>query len=1591
MALSLFGRAQCSEITISSDLDYSCAPSKIKFTLNGLDSSKGVVWDLGKGSIYGNDTIYEFYLKPQSIYPKATITLPNDQKCIVKSSSAVEILPKPDPEFVVSRTKLCDGPDSVSFKNLTPNTSRISWVIDGTNYFDASNEQIHHFKTVGSKNISLVVLDSFGCRGIAEFEDVVQVYNDVSVNISASNTSGCVPQVVKFLTKIVDNGEKIVSYQWLLEGATTPFSNLPKLDSALYLNSGSFDVRLKLETDRGCIHDFNKEDFLQFGDTLPIVLDISDSTLCTGDFVEIYAADLPTSAIKWTTPDADVESELDNRIILSYPKTGAFDIAASYLFNQCQSKIHLSEIIQVKEVVADFSSQDYFHCKVPHMVHLENRSRSSDSGQIQYEWRYYQDKNLIAAKNQVNDSIYISEMGLWDVELIVKHQNGCVDTIRRDKAIRVDSMRGDFSVLPPIACIDQTIEINSNTPQSSYVSKDSFYWIFYDKDKSSILSQKFGNSTTISYRDTGKYDIELIAANSIGCADTIRKIDAVEIIIPDIDFSVSNPRICIGESFEFKGTTAPNRANFRHFWSIHHEAERSGSIEFEGNTHLFKPNRPGNYFIKYAHQIHNGCRDSLESPDLLKVNGIDARIDLDTFSGCLPFRVSPVAAINYNFHVGHESDTLSYEWSATPSIGIEISDPYAVEPQFVFTNKGSYKIQLKLTNSTNCKIVRESVIIYAGVTAAIHAPNDKVCVGGTISLKNHSKLLPTKTEWKVFSNGRFDASTKNNLDLTPLSRGNYRIRLIASKKDQCFDTANTIVNAVDVKGDFNISDTQLYCAPAYAQFQAIAQDADTFIWDFGDGNSIKTTDSGIANIYQRNSGWHDGFDIRMISKNALGCSDTALKKDALKVIGPVPKFSMSNQKGCEPLTVNLINESTDAHRFFMNYNDASPLDSSFAGHHQYKRIVLSDSQVFNPSLYAIDSLGCAAVFVPSDSVLVYRTSRAVITTNDTIVCVPQTVNLSDGLSETLKRNWYVNSQFLDTVRVISIAFSEEENAKIQLTVQNEYGCMDTAKKSLSAHVPAKFRLFHENLPCQFEGFQIETIEENTAINFWDWKIDGVSLYTQPSSIEHTFTSPGNHSITVETTDINACRSKEELIVNIPDPLAIPRAEIEYVSFNTQNDIELYWKKSNYADLKFVRGYELPNNLSIFDLPILSSEFTHEVNSVQEVGCYKLQFVDRCMNEGLAKAEHCPVKLQLTSKSDFSISLNWTPYEGWDEVSYYTVYRISPEGELNEIAKLDSDTYSYMDTWLCSQEYGYVVSAHNQDYISYSNRAKHTPKYRGISEKIPVDLATVSGNEFIEVLWGRSSDNSFREYELSIYDLTERKLLDKIILDAQRYVHLECDIHQKRYRYEIRSINHCNDQSAVGLPGGNILLTSNYIDHRAELTWSSYELWENGIERYAIELMVDGAFKEIESVQGNITTFVDKHARPEVRGVREYRIRAYSNNQPQMVSTSNIANVIGPSEVYIPNAFSPNRDGLNDEFKPYGRFVDFLSKSGINAYRMTIYNRWGEKLFETSDTEKGWDGQYRNESVQAGSYLYHIHLVGLDRKIYELKGQLNLIK
>lgn len=120
------------------------------------------------------------------------------------------------------------------------------------------------------------------------------------------------------------------------------------------------------------------------------------------------------------------------------------------------------------------------------------------------------------------------------------------------------------------------------------------------------------------------------------------------------------------------------------------------------------------------------------------------------------------------------------------------------------------------------------------------------------------------------------------------------------------------------------------------------------------------------------------------------------------------------------------------------------------------------------------------------------------------------------------------------------------------------------------------------------------------------------------------------------------------------------------------------------------------------------------------------------------------------------------------------------------------------------------------------------------------------------------------------------------------------------------------------------------------------------------------------------------------GTTRVTLRVSLGAEGAAVDSTAIRVTISESKLSFPNAFSPNGDGINDIYKAkeYQSLVEF------HAY---IYNRWGQKLFEWTNPEEGWDGTYNGKDVKDGVYFVLVKAKGADGRDYNIRKDVNLLR
>lgn len=117
----------------------------------------------------------------------------------------------------------------------------------------------------------------------------------------------------------------------------------------------------------------------------------------------------------------------------------------------------------------------------------------------------------------------------------------------------------------------------------------------------------------------------------------------------------------------------------------------------------------------------------------------------------------------------------------------------------------------------------------------------------------------------------------------------------------------------------------------------------------------------------------------------------------------------------------------------------------------------------------------------------------------------------------------------------------------------------------------------------------------------------------------------------------------------------------------------------------------------------------------------------------------------------------------------------------------------------------------------------------------------------------------------------------------------------------------------------------------------------------------------------------------------YSVQLIAQNQNQCSDTIiKSYEITGEESIFIPNAFTPNNDKINDVFKPFG--------SGIMSFKMQIFARWGELIYTSNHIDNGWDGKNpkNDQTYKSDVYVYVIEVVDRKGKTHYYQGHFTLL-
>ncbi|MFI5222608.1 MAG: gliding motility-associated C-terminal domain-containing protein, partial [Bacteroidia bacterium] len=273
--------------------------------------------------------------------------------------------------------------------------------------------------------------------------------------------------------------------------------------------------------------------------------------------------------------------------------------------------------------------------------------------------------------------------------------------------------------------------------------------------------------------------------------------------------------------------------------------------------------------------------------------------------------------------------------------------------------------------------------------------------------------------------------------------------------------------------------------------------------------------------------------------------------------------------------------------------------------------------------------------------------------------------------------------------------------------------------------------------------------------------------------------------------------------------------------------------------------------------------------------------------------------------------------------------------------------------------------------------------------INFSTVTVQGDKNIGVYWERSQESNFQNYILTRHDLNDYSKISPVYstsnLNDTGFVDQNVSVHLRSYCYIISQVNECGLQSIKNPEACSILLKGNVQPFEHSLLWNGYNYWNLGVSQYDVNRIQPALNVEfIGSNPDKDTAAIDENLNYENGDYFYYVVAHESVKGRNNISTSNQVELIQPPLLHVPNAFSPNADNTNDNWRTVPVFV--------KTYHLKIYDRWGKMVFQSDDKHTLFNGTIDGNVPATGDvFVYLITYTGWDDVVYTRKGNLTVLK
>lgn len=1549
-----------------------CVGTPITFTNNSYGDSLTFIWDMGDGSPF----IYDTALAAATQMPRThTYTYTNPGTYTVSLyvqgycgrdtlRRTINVYPYPNVSFTVNQTEACrqGGSASFTFTNTStgnPAGTTYSWSFPGgTPSSSTASSPTVTYNAPGTYTVTLTA-NYNGC--ISQHSQQVIVHPTPTVDFSVSPGSGCSPLSVT----ITNNSPNSPGYTYIWDygdGSPRDTSYAPASPRS-YTNSSTttnqtYTIKLIVISDKGC-----RDSLTRTITVRPRVIASftpSSSLICEGIAVTFNNTSQGANSYSWDFGDGSPTSTATNPTH-TYNAPGTYEVilAAVNTITGCRDTAR--QTIVVEPIPAPtFTAAPAGGC-MPLTVTLTNTTPFDPN--YLYIWNY----GIMQPETTYTPSApTYTAGGTYTISLEVVTPAGCRRT--HTQTINVSPKPTASFTSDPSVCERGRITFtNTSSGATSYL------WDFGDGNTSTAANPSH------TYTNPGTYTVQLIAISGASCRDTFeRSITVYPRPTADFAFTVE----CLGSPTTFTDNSTGAVA-----WEW--DFGDGNTSNLQNPTHTYAT--PGTRNVRLIVTSADGCRDTIIKP--VPVNATP-NPNFSATTACLGQATS--------FTDLTPGTPTSWRWDfgdGSPEATIQ-------NPTHTYAAPGTYTVKLVVSLGSGCvDSITRSVTVHPVPTAGFTATT--ACARDEAVTFTNTSTGATAYQWD-FGDGS-PISTALNPSHTYTTGGTYTVQLIAINAPGCRDTFTQAVT-VYPKPDIDFTATSPCLGSATNFTGTSTEPLITWQWDFGDGNT--GNGQNVSHTYAAAG----NYTVTLIGQTADGCKDTMVKTVQVRGL-PTAAFTADMPCFGEPMT--FTDQSIDAVAWSWDFGDGTGTSTQ-----QNPTYTYAAAGTYTVTLTVLNAVGCS--HTTSQAVTV-RPKPTADFTADT-ACWTYPTSFTDASVGAVSWLWDFGDSQSSNQQNPQHTYANPGTYTVTLIVTNAQGCRDTVQKQVLVH-PRPVASFTYDTACALRITQFTDATQG-AVSFWLWDFgDGnsstlqnpahvyatggvytvtltvgnsvgctdvytapVAVYTMPAvdftadtvcvgratqfvnltqdsvpvsyvwlfgdgnasfaqNPRYVYEHPGTYQVTLVATNIHGCDTfitKPVVVAPVPQAnFLADTACAGYVTIftdATQGLVDTWIWNFGDGTVDTVRTSTVSHlypgpGVYVVSMTALFGECASTITKgIQVVDSVDAQIL---LSDGVI----CPGEA-ITALDGSTGGPRWWLWDmgnGQTFTSQHVPDVVYPDSGLYTIRLIVGNGHC-TDTATASL---YVIGQ-PQALFSVENACAGTP--------LPIRNVSFPSNLPVQWLWDfGNGDTSHAQTPVYAYPQPGTYTITLILGNGR-----------------------CGDtlRQTVTIwpnPQATILV-------RDSIT----RIWK---ETYFADLTA-GTIIQREWSLGDGATTTQKEFSYMYRDTGSYMVRLVVIDDRGCVDTAYQRVIVyGDFTMYVPTAFSPNGDGINDVFYPGGIWFD------IYDFHFQIYNRWGQLIWETRERGHAWDGRdmRTGQMVPEDAYVFRVSGMDFKGRKHEYVGTVTVLK